>query len=131
MIAPGAAPLNRAVSHHLPAAAWALLCGALLLVPAETLPEVDPFSWADKLAHLVLFLVLELLAVRSFGRWTRRALAASAAASIAYALLLEAAQLAVPGRAWELWDLGAAAAGVGLAALALSRKRSPRPVRRP
>ncbi len=114
------------VTHHLPAAAWALACGALLLVPARELPEVYLFTWADKLAHLGLFFVLEVLAARSFGRWARRPVLAAAAISIAYAALLETAQLAVPGRAWEVWDLAAAAAGVGAAALVLTRSRPDR-----
>ncbi len=126
MIAARSSPLNPAVSHHLPAAAWALASSVLLLVPGEELPEVDLFDWADKLAHLALFFVLQVLAARSFGRWSGRAVPLAAAASIGYAALLEAAQIPVPGRGWELWDLGFAALGVGLAALVTTRRRSPR-----
>ena len=104
---------------------WSLLVAVLLLTPGEELPDVglDP---VDKLAHVLIFgshcfLLRRALAGRAEGGATR---VAAASVSGVYAVLLEVAQLWVPGRGFEWWDLVANAVGVALAALLPARPRA-------
>ena len=110
----------------LPAAAWSVLTAVLLLVPGDEVPDPGFWDWLDKPAHALLFAVHVYLLPRALAAWRRGAagLGVSAAISGAYALLLEAAQIRVPGRSWDLWDLVADFAGIAVVALWLVRRRA-------
>ncbi len=110
----------------LPAALWSLLVAVLLLVPGDEVPDPGFWDWLDKPVHAVLFAVHFALLPMALAAWRRRGagLAVPAALSGAYALLLEAAQIRVPGRSWDLWDLVADFAGIVLMALWLGRRRA-------
>lgn len=46
---------------------WALLIGILSLMPGPQLPEVN-INFADKIAHLFVYLILVLLSIWAFGK---------------------------------------------------------------
>lgn len=94
------------------------MLAVLLLSPAELLPEVAGPDWLDKLLHAVVFAIHCALLARGLAGVGRRVATVAAAALISalYALLLETAQLWIPGRSWEWWDVAAGLAGVALAA---------------
>jgi len=106
-----------------------------LTLPGGSLPALAPWlpaalaQNADKLVHLGLFLVLVLLVFRSIRRWmgATRSVTYAVIATLVYMLILESAQLWIPGRGWERGDLAAGAAGVALGGglLALCRRRGP------
>ena len=110
----------------LPAATWSLLTAVLLLMPGDEVPDPGLWAWLDKPAHALLFAVHFALLPKALAPWRAGGcrLAAAAALSGAYALLLEAAQIRVPGRSWDPWDLAADVAGIALAALWLGRRRA-------
>ena len=106
------------------AALWAVLSAGLLLTPGRGLPPT--ISVSDKAAHFALFLVqawLLLMALQTHR--ARRPLLWAAVATVAYAGLLELAQLWAPGRSWELMDLVAGAAGaLAAVVIGLWRRRA-------
>jgi VanZ family protein len=136
----GAAMPRTALGNHALTAAWALLLGVLLLLPAGA---YDPGGqgWLDRLlervpvldqlAHALLFAVMARLAYRSFaiagvGRGVLRTAAWTVASTVAYGLLLEALQGAIPGRSPSGLDMIANTVGAGLGAImATSPGRSP------
>ena len=103
-----------------------MLVAVLLLVPGDEVPDPGFWNWLDKPAHAVLFAIHFALLPRALARWRScgRGLAVPAALSGTYGLLLEAAQIRVPGRSWDLWDLVADLAGIAIAALWLARRRA-------
>lgn len=106
---------------------WTLLVAVLLLLPAtDDPPRVDVWEWLDKPAHALLFAVHCALLSRALAsRWAAGHVAAAAfIGSGAYGVLLEALQIAVPGRAWEWWDVVADLAGAALGALLVARSRA-------
>ncbi len=97
---------------------WALGTAALLLMPGGNLPDSGlpgALEFAIELGvHFILFFGLSLLAVRGYagpeqeaGRSTR-----VLAALLAYCVLLEILQIAVPGRNLEVPDLALGMLGV-------------------
>lgn len=124
-----ATAMRTILTKALPAVIWAGLTAFTLLVPGESLQEVGGWfelprwlePWADKLMHFGLFLVLALLVWRFFESvpGDSRAGSKTLAVSIVYMVALEAAQIGVPGRGWEILDLVAGGAGI-LTALVLT-----------
>lgn len=95
---------------------WGLATGGLLLLPGSRLPGQE-FSepWVtviELLVHVALFWILAWLTGRGFGH--RRTLAVV----LAYCVVLEIAQIAVPGRSFELVDIAAGGLGAILGRLA-------------
>ncbi len=113
------------VRHHLPAVGWSLIVAVLLLMPGDALADVGGWDWLDKPVHALLFAIHFLLLERSLRAVGvgRRSLVAAAGSGL-WALVLEAAQMAVPGRIWSGWDLAADLAGIALAALARAAWRA-------
>lgn len=103
---------------------WAAATGALLLMPGSRLPGArltEPWVTAIELAiHFVLFFGLSWLSVRGFSpgprtpddsdlpRLRRRRVLTVV---LAYCVLLEILQIAVPGRGFELIDIAAGSLG--------------------
>jgi VanZ family protein len=104
-------------SPHHQAAAAALLVAVLMLLPGRAVPPVPAFDWADKVAHLLIFLAMTLLVIRSFRTTSRveRPVLAAALVTLVYAVLLELAQGMIPGRFLEPADIAANSLGVVLA----------------
>ena len=104
-------------SPHHQAAVAATLVAVLMLLPGRAVPPVPAFDWADKVAHLLLFLAMTLLVIRSFKSTSRfeRPVLAAALATLAYSVLLEVAQGMIPGRFLEPADMVANGVGVMLA----------------
>ena len=137
--------MGRILTRHVPALTWALLTAVALLMPGDPfqesgswfdLPEwlellVNKFGhwlgpWADKLVHFGLFLVLALLVRRSFYGTSRDLEGAlkTMAVTVPYIVVLEIAQIWIPGRGWETMDLVAGFAGVLVAMLLLQVNRA-------
>lgn len=119
-------PFRMSARRSLPAILWSLLAAVLLLAPGDELPDPGAWEWLDKPVHAALFAIQFALLVRPLAgsRPVARHLAIAALGSGLYALVLETAQLWVPGRAWEWWDLGAALVGIAVAALLVGRSRA-------
>jgi len=111
---------------HLPALAWAVWSAFLFLQPGsgEVGRTGGPIFWAlslssywvDISAHVVFFAVMGWLAYRSFRRLSlRRPVVTAVLVTSVYGALLEFAQQYIPGRAVEIWDALANAAGAALA----------------
>ena len=116
--------MDRRTSHRrlLPALLWTVLVAVLLGLPGDEIPDPGPWDWVDKPVHAALFAVhFALLAGGLAGG--RRPMAA-ALASGAFALVMEAVQLWVPGRGWEWWDLVADLVGIAIAWAWLARRRA-------
>lgn len=106
-------------SPHHQAAAFALLLAVMMLLPGRAVPEVAGIDWADKAIHMLLFLVLTVLLIRSFqvvGR-IRWPIYAAGALALVYSALLELLQGLIPGRFVDLGDLFANGLGVLIAVL--------------
>ena len=122
------------LSRYLPALLWAGLIAAALLMTGDSLEDVGfwfkipdwlrPWAdrlwpWADKLVHFGLFLVLAFLVRRCFqgtrGDWGPAI--KTLVATMLYVVVLEAAQIRIPGRGWESLDVVAGIAGVMVALL--------------
>jgi len=119
-------PTRTAFRFHLPTLLWSIVVLILLLTPGDEIPETGVWDWLDKPAHAVLFAVHCGLLARSLAILRRRAggLMAAAGVSALFALLLEAAQILVPGRSWEWWDLVADFAGIAVVAPLIARRRA-------
>lgn len=120
-------------SPHLHAVLWTAVVGVLMLLPGDALPQIGrwlPQSFAgltDKIAHLVVFLVMVVLihrSLRASGRFERPLLMA-ALLTLIYALLMESLQVLVPGREGSLADLVADVVGVLLPLPIISRVARP------
>ena len=115
----------RGVRRHLPTLLWFLLVAVLLLLPGEDLPDQEMLSWADKPVHALLFAVQCALLARSLSppraRWR---IAAAAIPTAVLAVVLEVAQLWIPGRTWEWMDLAAGLLGIALVPLLAARHRA-------
>lgn len=101
-----------------PAVLWAVAAAILLLMPGSSFPDsglAEPLETAAELgAHFVLFFGLAYLAGRGYagagtpgGRRSR-----VLAAILAYCVLLEILQIAIPGRSFELRDIAVGSLGV-------------------
>ncbi|MCE5313421.1 MAG: VanZ family protein [Armatimonadota bacterium] len=81
----------------------------------------------DKIQHAAAYAILACFIWRALaGCASRGRIAATIAIAAAYGLSDEAHQLYVPGRSFDLWDLGADALGAAIAAyiLVLLRRKS-------
>ena len=90
-----------------------------MLLPGGAVPLEPRFDWFDKAVHLLVFLMMAVLASRSFTlskRFSKPALTAGGVV-LAYSVLLEALQALIPGRFWDPADLLAGATGVLLGLL--------------
>lgn len=129
------------LTKYLPVLIWAGLVAAALLMTGDALEEFEiwfeipdwlrswleklrPLAelllpWADKLVHFGLFLVLAVLVRRCFqvvrGDWGP--VLKTLAATLLYIVILEAAQIRIPGRGWENLDVVAGIAGALVAVL--------------
>lgn len=129
------------LTKYLPALLWAGLIAAALLMTGDSLQDVGiwfeipdwlrPLAnklwpWADKLVHFGLFLVLAFLVRRCFldARGVWGAASKTLAATLLYIVILEAAQIRIPGRGWESLDVVAGIAGVMVALLLLQLYQS-------
>ena len=124
------------LTRHLPALAWGVLTASALLMQGDQLQEVEYWfgipdwlwPWADKLVHFGLFFVLAWLVSRCFSGTDgdpdveRRTLVVT----LPYIVVLEAAQIRIPGRGWETLDVvaGFAGAAVALVLARLARDRT-------
>lgn len=110
-----------------PAFAWAALIFGLSSIPGTRIPDVG-FSFADKVAHLVVYAGLGALCFRGLRHGGGR-LGPAAAVGVAVMLTLvfgisdEAHQMFVPNRSTEVLDLAADVVG-GLAG-ALAARAAP------
>ena len=118
--------LRERTRRHLPVLIWSLVVAVLLAAPGDEIPEVGAWKWLDKPAHALLFAVHCGLLARSLASsgMRDRGLRAAAVVSGLYAVLLEAAQIRVPGRSWEWWDLVADLVGIAVAALFIAGRRA-------
>ena len=95
------------------------ILAVVMLAPGAAVPSLPRFDWLDKLVHLVAFCGMTWFLLRSLESASRtpprRAIAAIS--SLVYAILLEALQIAIPGRDWDIGDVIASALGIGLALL--------------
>ena len=96
------------------AAVIAIIVGSL--IPGKAMPDV--FSWSDKLLHFCGYFSLGFLSGVGMPRHSR----ALVLFVPLFGLGLEIAQIAVPGRGFDWFDVGANTAGA-MAGLALSRLR--------
>ncbi len=111
--------------HRLHALLWSLVVAVLLLAPGDDLAISERWDWLDKPAHAALFAVQAALLASALGAERRRGRELAAAlVSGLYAALLELAQLWVPGRGFDFWDLVADAAGIGAVCLLLGWRRA-------
>jgi VanZ family protein len=137
--------MGQVLTKYIPALTWALLTAVALLMPGDPLQEtgawfdlpewlellVDKLGnwlepWADKLVHFGLFLVLAFLVRRSFystSSDSEGAVVKTLAVTLSYIVILEIAQIWIPGRGWETMDLVAGFAGAVAALLLLQLKR--------
>ena len=118
--------LQEPARRRLPILLWTLVVAFLLLLPGDEIPDPGRWERLDKLTHALLFAVHFALMARAFPAPRRegRELAVAALASGLYALLLETAQLWIPGRGWEWWDVVAGLAGIAVAALLVARRHA-------
>lgn len=97
----------------------------VLLMPGRSLnlPQSAPLLdlALDTAGHAVLMFGFALLVVRSLGRRVSQPRVWGVAVSALWALLLELLQIPIPGRGWELIDLGSGVVGA-LAGAALSAR---------
>ena len=124
--------MSNSPSRYLPVVLWAGLTAVALLVPGDSIHEVGGWieipdwlePWADKLMHFSLFLVLALLVRRSTqgGRSGPEFGGRPLAGTLLYVVVLEVAQIWIPGRGFEPLDMVAGFAGV-LVTYLLSRLR--------
>ncbi|WP_017732052.1 VanZ family protein [Nafulsella turpanensis] len=93
---------------------WALIILLLTLSPGESMPETDLWDELlsfDKVAHFFVFSLLVLLMIvgltkqYSYELLRRKAVVYSLSVSIGYGLLIEAIQMVIPDRHFELADL--------------------------
>lgn len=99
-----------------PAVFWALLILAFSVMPAETTSAPPGYSAPGHFtAYLVLCLLLAVWPMEG-----RKAFVVT----FAYGLLMELLQIPVPGRYFELQDIGLNALGAGSALAALYAKRA-------
>ncbi len=126
-------PRHTANPRHawLLAAAWAVLIEVATSVPGPSLPQTP--SGGDKVAHLLVYLVLGLLVARALaaGRSRDRPLAwvVLAAAVVAFGALDEVHQAFLPQRTPDVLDFVADAVGgaIGVALAVVSSRRRARP----
>jgi VanZ family protein len=113
------------------AAAWTVLIEVATSVPGPSLPPTP--AGGDKVAHLLVFLVLGLLSARALaaGRHRDRPLAwvVLVAAVVAFGALDEVHQAFVPQRTPDVLDFVADAVGgaIGVALASAVLRRRPRP----
>ena len=110
----------------LPAVIWSLLVVVLLATPGDEIPDPGVWDWLDKPAHALLFGIhygLLVRALRGSQPEERQPVAAVLGSGI-FAALMETAQLWIPGRGWEWWDLVANFAGITVAALLIAGRRA-------
>lgn len=113
-------PPRPKLSSLLPAILWAAFVAAVLLAPGGLTPS--DLGWADwlaqhggdKLVHLVLFFGQAFWLSRVFERGSEGTRWNSAVLAAVYGGVLECAQLAVPGRGFEVADLAANTLGAFL-----------------
>ena len=109
--------------RHLPLVIWSLIVAGLLLTPGDAVPDAGPWEGLDKPLHALLFGLHCALLARSLAASERR-LPIAAGVSGLYGILLEAAQVWVPGRSWDAWDLVADFAGIAVAVLLITHQHA-------
>lgn len=102
---------------------WLLLILTLTLAPGNTLPRVhlwEEILSVDKLAHVLLFMILVLLTIIGFSKQyhfehlRRYAIRSALILGLTYGLLIEFIQAAIPDRSPEFLDFLANTVGCGL-----------------
>ena len=85
-------------------------------------PVLEFIDWGDKIQHVIAYAVLGALIWRALSRrspkWWR--IGATIALATAYGLSDESHQIFVPGREFDMLDLGANALGSAIAAVGLT-----------
>ncbi len=107
-------------SPHLHAGLWIVTISALMLMPADALPEIRSLlpasleQWIDKVEHFAAFLFMTVLLARSMDRLEGMARPVPRAAgwTLAIAFFLEALQAPIPWRYFDPLDLVADGLGV-------------------
>jgi VanZ family protein len=120
----------RVYAHGLPAMGWAAFLMVTALAPSlGPIEDIDIVSHQDKLVHFAQYLVLAFLAFFALVRGTRRdrtwQLQVTIASVVAYGVLLELLQLAVPERTASLLDVTANTVGSVAGALVARRLLEP------
>ncbi len=113
----------RGRTRHRQAILWTVLVVLMLSLPGNELPSFgDGFSLpevSDKAAHAVLFFFESFFLLRSFrelGFFASRPRFWALGAAAILAVVTELVQLVVPGRSYEIADVGANLLGVALGA---------------
>ena len=108
--------MGKFIKYQLPACLWAVIIFISSSLPRLRTPDVG-LSFADKIIHFAVYLILGLLLARAFqparaqGR-ERRAFITAAALGVFWGLADEIHQAFVPGRIASLYDFAADAFGV-------------------
>ncbi len=95
----------------LPTIAAVILILVAVLLPGSTLSDVPGIPGLDKLAHLVLFLMLAVALHLDFNLSDGRRIGIATVAVLAFAALTETLQLMVEGRSAEFSDMVADMSG--------------------
>lgn len=93
-----------------PVVLWAVVIFGLHIMPTDRIPKPPSWSFSvDKVVHFFLFAGLSFLMLRyrhlKQGRWDGMMIFAIVVIASLYGGLMEAVQLAVPGREFNLVDL--------------------------
>jgi VanZ family protein len=113
-------PSGRAWIAWLPVVIWAGLLFVLSSIPGSRIPSFR-ISYADKIAHALLYGIFGLLCSRALRRTAGlgpgASVAGAAAIALSYGIIDEVHQMFVPKRSSELLDLVADVAGGSLGAI--------------
>jgi VanZ family protein len=115
--------VNYLRSPHLYAGLWVAIVAALMMMPAAALPEFESWlplnleQWIDKVQHILAFMVMVVLMARSMSemKTVQRPVLAAAVLTLGISFALEALQILVPWRHFDVADLVADAVGVSMA----------------
>jgi len=98
-----------------PAAIWAVVILFFSIFPTNS-PEMITRGYIDKIAHFLEYFILAALMVKAYGRvgnfTFRKSLSFTLILGGVYGILLELAQIPVPGRHAELYDAAANMIGI-------------------
>jgi VanZ family protein len=107
--------LRAVLIFWVPLIAWFLVIHNLSAIPSDELPQID-IPFADKVFHAVEYFILGILLMRAFDKSCFKVGLAKSAflaiiISLCYGALDELYQRSVPGRACDMFDFAADAAG--------------------
>lgn len=97
---------------------WAVTTAILILLPGSEMPDTGALLGFDKVAHFIVFALLSLLATIGFYKQKKianmryNAISIALLSCIVYSILLELAQLAIPQRQFDMFDIVANISGI-------------------